>query len=166
VAASYNKFDRVIYGQSVYESLVNDNTAEPTDTNYWRIYQNYFTGVDTRIMYNSQTLVFEYALNTRFGATFRQPPLQSDIYITTNTPPSRVFQVGADESLSSTVRLNGSSEFVVDSYSYTPFKNLVINIPIAVYDGLSSDVAAREKIVRYFADKYIIAGIIYKIQTY
>jgi len=166
VTGSYNKFGRVIYGQSVFESLSDGNTALPTDASYWRVYQLYFTGTDTRIKYNAQTLVLEYALNTRFQSSFRQPPLQSDIYITVNEPPNRVFQVGADERLSSNVGYTISSEHVVNSYTFTEFYNMVVNVPIAVYDGLSSDAAARTPILRYFIDKYIPAGIIYEIQTY
>lgn len=166
VPGSYNKFDRVIYGQSVYESLININTAEPTDTAYWRLYQLYFAGTDTRIMYNAQTLVLEYALNTRFQTSFRQPPLQSDIFLTVNQPQNRVFQVAGDEGLSSNVRYDGSSENVVNSYTFASFFNLEINVPVATYNSLSTDVAAREKIIRYFADKYIPAGILYTIITY
>jgi len=163
---SYNKFDRVIYGQSVYESLVNSNTAVPTDTSKWRVYELHFLGVEDRLKYNGQSLVLNYALNDRFGTNYRQPPLQSDIYFTTNTPVVDVFLIGGDEANSSLVYLDSSSEFIVNSYIFVSFNNFVIRIPVAVYTGLSTDALAREKIVRGFVDQILPAGITYTIQTY
>ena len=162
----YNKFDRVIYGQSVYESLSDNNNAEPTDAAYWRLYQLFFTGVDTRVKYNGERLVLEYGLNDRFQSTFRQPPAQSDIYITVNEPSARVFQIGATEKNSSLVYSNKSSEYVVNSYTFATFYNAVVNIPTATFEAISDDVDAREKIVRGFIDKILPAGIIYQVQTY
>jgi hypothetical protein len=163
---SYNKFDRVIYGQSVYESLYDTNTAVPTDTSKWRLYQLHFLGVEDRLKYNGQVLVLDYAINDRFNTNFRQPPLQSDIYFTINTPAVDVFIVGGDESNSSTILEMISSEYVINSYSFTAFTNFVINIPVAVYNALSTDPAARDKIVRGFVDEILHAGLKYSIQTY
>ena len=166
VSSSYSLGDRVIYGQSVYESLTDGNTGTPTDASTWQLYQLYFKGVDERIMYTGQTLVFEYALNSRFLTNFRQPPLQSDIYISVNAPVASVFQIGYGERYSSSVLYNTSTEYIVDDYSFVTFKNMVIHVPVAVYDALSTDVAAREKIIRNFAQKYSVAGILFEIQTY
>lgn len=166
VSASYNKGYRVIYGQSVYESLYDDNTTVPTDSNNWRLYQLFFLGVDDRIRYNGELLVLEYAVNARFKTNFRQPPLQSDIYFTVNTKTAGVFIVGGNESNSSISYFNGSFDFIINSYSFSDFYNFAVNIPVAVFEALSDDVNAREKIVRGFIDKIIPAGIIYNIVTY
>lgn len=162
-AGTYVYRARVIYGQTVYESLTDGNTAVPTDTNYWRVYQDYFIGVDERLTYNHQKLVLEYALNTRFGTTFNQPPTLSDIYITTNAPGAGVFIVGANEEESSNVFADTSSEFVINSYSFADFFNFTINVPIAVYTALGS---AADSVIRNFVDKYNSAGITYNIVTY
>lgn len=164
--ASYSKGDKVIYGQSVYESLIDSNTNTPTDTTTWRLYQNSFLGVEDRVKYNGQLLVLDYAVNDRFGTNFRQPPLQSDIYFSINTPVAGVFVVGGDEMNSSITFLQSSSDFIIDSYSFVTFFNFVVNVPVAVWTELSADVNARDKILRNFIDPILPAGIRYEIQTY
>jgi len=167
VLVVYSQYNRVRYGQSIYESLIDGNTYNPTDSNYWRVYQEYFVGVDERILYNSKVLVLEYALNTRFGSTFNQPPIQSDIFLTVNTIPSRPFQVGSDEFNSSVTYSDKSLEFVVNEY-FAPVAtaNLNINVPIALFNSLANDDNTRTNIIRTFADKYVPAGILYTIITY
>ena len=167
VLVVYSQYDRVRYGQSIYESLIDGNTYNPTDLNYWRVYQEYFVGVDERIMYNSKTLVLEYALNTRFGSTFNQPPLQSDIYLTVNSIPTKPFQVGNVGFQSSVTYSDKSLEFVVNEYfAPTDTFNLNINVPIALFNSLANDDNTRTNIIRNFADKYVPAGILYTIITY
>jgi hypothetical protein len=164
---TYNTGNRVIYGQSVYESIADGNTALPTDVTKWRVYQPFFIGTDERIMYNHIKLVLEYALNRRFQTVFRQPPLISDIYITTNIRTTNPFIVGIDESESSVVFYDTSSEFIVNSYAFgAAFFNYTVNVPLAVYNGVSADPAAREKIFRIFIDQYNTIGLNYNIITY
>jgi hypothetical protein len=165
-AGTYNKFDRVIYGQSVYECIVATTTATPTTATDWRVYLDYFVGVDERIKYNHIKLTLEFALNRRFGTTFNQPPTLSDIYITTNSPNTNVFIVGANEDESSIVYSGNGREFVIDSYGFSTFNNYTINIPTAVYTALGSTSGEREATVRNFADKYNTVGLSYNIATY
>lgn len=165
-AGSYSKFQRVIYGQLVYESLADSNTALPTDTDFWRVYQTSFIGVDERVMYNHIKLTLEWALNKRFGTTFRQPPLVSDIYITTNVIPNPPFLIGGIEENSSISYADGSEEFIINSYSFTGYYNYSINVPVAVWTALSSVSSARDTIIRNFVDLYNTAGITYNIITY
>lgn len=165
-AGSYNLGDRVIFGQSVYESLVSANTAVPTDAAKWKLYQLYFLGVDDRIKYNGQSLVLDYATNQRFKTNFRQPPLQSDIYFTVNTPSAGVFVVGGDELNSSISWADRSDEFIINLYSFTSFYNMTVHVPIAVFTALSTDAAAREKIISGFIDNILPSGIRYNIITY
>lgn len=165
-AGTYTKGIRVIYGQSVYEVIVASTTAIPTTVSDWRIYLDYFIGVDERIKYNHIKLTLEYALNKRFGTTFNQPPTLSDIYIDVNTPNTNVFIVGANEDESSVVYSGNSSEFVIDDYSFSVFNNYTINIPIAVYTDLGATDNERNSIIRNFADKYNTIGLNYNIQTY
>lgn len=166
VAANYSKGDRVKYGQSVYESLTDDNTEVPTNEAAWRMYELFFIGTDERIKYNGQRLVLEYALNKRFGTNFRQPPLQSDIYFEVYPPVADVFIIGGDENNSSTIFLNRSSEFIINDYSFGDFVNFAIYIPVAVWTDLSADAGARDKIISNFVNNYLPAGIKYEIITY
>lgn len=157
----------VLYGQSVYECIVQGPTYEPpTNANDWRLYLEYFTGVDERILYNHVKLTLEYSLNKRFNAQFNQPPAVSDIYITTNTPEINVFVVGAIEDESSVVYNGNSEQVVIDSYSFVALYNYTINIPIAKYTVLGTTDAEREATLRNFADKYNTIGLKYNIITY
>jgi hypothetical protein len=165
-AGSYSKFQRVIYGQSVYESLSDSNTALPTNTDFWRVYQNNFIGVDERVKYNHVKLTLEWAINKRFGTTFRQPPLISDIYFVTNVVPNPPFLVGGIEENSSIVYANGSEQFIINAYSFTGYYNFSIYVPVAVWTALSTVTSARDTIIRNFVDLYNTAGITYNIITY
>lgn len=166
VAGVYAKYDQVIYNKAVYESLEDGNSAVPTDVTKWRIIQTNYIGVDERILYNGGKLALEYALNKWFDTTFLQPPLVSDIYLTTNPTTLSVFRVGISEEESSSVAAFSSSENVFNDYVFSPNIGLTINIPIAVFNALGADDATREAIVRNFADKYVITGVFYDIQTY
>jgi hypothetical protein len=157
----------VLYGQSVYECIVQGPTYEPpTNANDWRLYLEYFTGVDERILYNHVKLTLEYALNKRFNAQFNQPPAVSAIYITTNTPKTNVFVVGSNEEESSVVYNGNSEQTVINSYNFDDFQNYNINIDIGVYTQLGTTDAEREATVRNFTDKYNTIGLNYKIITY
>lgn len=157
----------VRYGKSIFRSEVDANTSEPTFSNTWTLITDNYLGTDFRLALRGEKLVLEYALNVWFGTTFLQPPLQSETYITTNTVLSTpVFRVGANEAESSNVSTLGSSEFVVNDYSFSAQANMAINIPQAVYDSLGASDDVREAIVRNFADRYVNAGIIYTINPY
>ena len=167
IATAYSKGNRVIYKGAVYESLTNSNTGnQPIEGQYWTLYQKNFIGVAERVYYNGQKIVLEWALNKWFNTTFRQPPLVSDIFIDTNTPALTCFIVGYDNSNSSAVFSDRSSEPISYAYNTPFFQNATINIPIMVYTALDAVAVNREKIVRNFADLYFPAGITYNIATY
>lgn len=164
---TYAAGDRSVYKGSAYESLSSGNLNHlPTDPIYWMKVQKNFIGIEERLMYNGNTLIFTYAINKYFGTTFRQPNNVSDIYITVNVKPPQVFTVGYSEAGSSKVYAYKSSEFIIDDYHYANYVNMSILVPSAVFTALDSDPLNREKIIRSFADRYIIAGVIYKIETY
>lgn len=162
----YKKYDRVLYKQKVYESLIDNNTAPPTLQASWMVVQQNFIGVFERVLYNGNRLIFEYAINKYFGTRFRQPPNRSDIYTATYPKPFSVFVVGGSEGNSSVVFANRSSEYVIDAYDFNSFYNLTIFVPQGVFNALDPSAANCEKIIRNYADQYIIAGIIYEIKTY
>lgn len=166
-AGGYNKYDRVVYNKVVYESLIDSNTSLPTDKTAWFIVQANFIGLSERMMYNGHTLTLTYAMNKWFGTTFRQPPSVSDIYIENNEVPIALFRSAATESNSSKVSTLTSSEFIANAdYDATPFKNFTIKVPVAVYNALDTDMINNENIFRSFVNKYVAAGILYKIETY
>lgn len=167
ISTTYSKGNRVIYRYSVYESNVNGNLSnDPLNTTYWSKIQDSFIGILERLKYNGNVLVLTYALNKYFGTTFRQPNNVSDIYLVANARPVSVFLVGDTEAQSSSIYYNTSTEFVVNAYSFAGYTNMNIMIPLAVFNALDTDPANREKIVRNFADQYIIAGVTYTVITY
>jgi hypothetical protein len=165
-AGTYAKYAQVKYNKSVYESLKAGNTDAPTVTASWKLVQQNFIGLSERIYYTGQKLTLEYAMNKWFGTTFRQPNLQSDIYITNNALAISVFRIAADEDSSSVVFNETSSELVINDYNFAVAYNFTVNCPVAVYNALSAVAGNREKIFRAFVDKYVPAGITYNIVTY
>jgi hypothetical protein len=167
-AGTYAKNELVKYGKSIFQSIENGNTTEPTFSNKWRLVSENFLGSDFRLEIRGEKLNLEYALNTWFGTVFRQPNIGiSDIYLITNTvSPINVFRVGANEFESSKVFLNMSDEFVINYYDFSIQYNLTINVPLAFYNTLGSTNEIRNSIIRNFADKYINAGLTYQIITY
>jgi len=165
-AGTYAHLAKVVYGQSVYESLINGNTAIPTNSAYWRLYENTFIGVETRVKFNAQDLVLTYALNLRFGTTFRQPPSVSDIYISTQFVGVANFRSSDLENFSSNVSNFTSSEYIKNTDDITTYHNFIIYVPVAVYNALDPLMVNNENIIRSFVNQYIPVGLTYLIQTY
>ena len=170
-AGTYSKGDRVYYAKSIYESLIDSNTDAPTTDNWLKIVDN-FIGVDERILFRSEKIVFEYALNKWFN-TDSEPCVWSNIagdstiYISNNTVTTGFFRVGTSQDLSSYVGRELSSEPIGNDggifaiqYSYT------INLPTIVWTALGADDDIREQTIRNFADKYNVVGLFYNIVTY
>lgn len=165
---TYDKNVLVKHGKGIYQSIENNNNARPTNASKWRFVSENFLGSDFRLSITGEKLNLEYAINTWFGSTFRQPSVGiSDIYLTTNVLVDLpVFRVGINEFSSTSVRSDGSDQYVVNSYTFATQYNLTINVPIALFNSLGATNEIRTSIVRAFADKYINAGLTYKIQTY
>lgn len=163
---TYDKYDQVNYNKVIYESLVMNNTDVPTTTASWKIVQQNFIGLSERIYYNGQKLVLEYAMNKWFGTTFRQPPSQSDIYISSNSTAVAVFRSADSEAFSSVVFTDISSEYVINDYTFAVAYNFTIHCPVAVYNALDPNNINNDKIFRAFVDKYVPAGVTYNIVTY
>ena len=167
-AGTYEKNELVKYGKSIFQSIEDANTTQPTFSDKWRLVSDNFLGSDFRLAIRGEKLNLEYALNTWFGTTFRQPSVGvSDIFLETNpTSIINIFRVGDDEFTSSKVYANASSEFVINYYDFSEKYNLKINVPVAVYNSLGATDDIRLSIIRNFAGKYINAGLTYQIQTY
>ncbi|MBC7383025.1 MAG: hypothetical protein H7296_08530 [Bacteroidia bacterium] len=162
-----NRNQNVRYGKSVFQSLIDNNTSEPTMSSTWLLITDNFLGSDFRLAIRGERLIFEYAINAWFDTVFRQPTQLSDIYTTTNTILSvPVFRVGSSEQESSNVFSNTSSELVINDYNFNSQFNMTIWVPLAFFNSLGATSSLRESIIRNFADKYINAGIIYNCATY
>jgi hypothetical protein len=169
VSTHYSLGNRVIYNESVYECIlpVGTTTNNPSTTpSEWRLYENFFIGVDERILFNHSKIVLEYALNKRFNTIFKQPPLLSDIYITNEPISNAPFIVGYTEEFSSSSYSFFSNEFVIDSYSLSFVYNYTIYVPLSVFNSLGTTNTLREKVIRTFVDRYNTLGLFYKIITY
>jgi hypothetical protein len=165
-AITYAKYDQVIYKNVVYQSIVDGNNSSPLDATKWMQIQSNFIGLNERLNYNGQCLVLTYALNKWFGTIFRQPPLQSDIWIETNEIVAPVFRSGTAEAQSSKSGTTGSTEYVGLSDTIVDAINATIHVPVVTYNALDPTLTNNEKIFRNFADKYIPGGIVYTIVTY
>jgi hypothetical protein len=163
--STYAQGDKCIYFNSgeVYECVVPSTIAEPTTSTDWLKISDSFIGNDEIMQFNGSKLSLEYALNRRFYTNFLNPPSQSDIYISTINNNPLVFVIGANETNSSASYSNTSSEFIINSNTFTTINDFTIFVPTSVYSNLGTDA---EKIIRNFVDRYITFGLKYLIQTY
>lgn len=167
VSLSYVRTDRVIFSnKSVYECIL-DATAgiPPDDSVYWVKINDIFIGANERLKYNSQKIVFEYALNKYF-----QIPVSPFIYITNNfVVADNVFVMSNSGLTSSVMPLNSAYQInflgLVPAYA-TSVNDYTIYVPLAVYNALGTNAINRENAIRQFADKYNLAGIQYNVIAY
>lgn len=166
VSLSYVRTNRVIHtNKSVYECILNASAGiNPDNTTYWVKINDNFIGVDERILYNSQKIVFEYSLNKWFGAPSSSP----QIYIVNNTVAGSSFLLG-ETSLFSSVLANDSifsTTYLSDVYTPTAVYDYTIFVPVAVFNAQGTTTANRETAIRNFADKYNLIGMKYSVVTY
>jgi hypothetical protein len=169
VLTAYVVGDKVKYtDKSIYQCWVANTGNVPTDNNYWFKIQDKFVGIEPRMKYASNVLLFEWALNEWFGTTFVNTTGASDIYITQLYNHDTTFWIGYVENESSPVTYNE-----VDTFGYIQYTDLVattyefqINVPVAIWTALDSNLTNRDLIIRSFANTYVFAGINYKIVTY
>ena len=161
---------RTIYG--VYESLIDGNTGNPTtDTTKWEKILDSFIGIDEQVNFNSNKIVYEFALNRWFGTAFVQyanaayTPL-SDIYIVTGILVYTSFIVG--ETIGSYVGESASTGYVGETATFTSSSTYIftIYVPLSVYNSLGATDTIRDKSFRFFADRLLPAGCTYVITTY
>lgn len=156
--------DRVRYGYAIYECIQNSTLIIPTDTNYWLLINKDFVGVDARRKFNSQKIVLEYVLNLYLNTTATTLPL---IYTTRNAVDTNGFYLGVDGDsafgeLGTEINQN---DYLGTSYTLGQYA-MTIYVPLAIYNSLATTAADREKRVRNIADKYVVAGINFDVQTF
>lgn len=162
----YNPLDKVIYtDNAVYECLqVGTLGINCLNTNYWNKVNDTYIGADERIKYHSQIITLEYILNKNFNNL----SATDQIYIVNESISSSNFIMGRNAIYSSDLAKvsNFSTSFMGLSPTFPVQYNMTIMFPLALYTSLNTTISNRSLIVRNLVDKYILAGIIYKIQTY
>lgn len=176
-ATAYAVGNQVKYtDKAIYQCWVASTGNLPTNTNFWFKIQDNFVGIEPRIKYNAQHLLFEWALNEWFGTTFVNVPGSSNIFIDAATADLGAFYVGLTETESSYVVFDEpeATAFIQALNLTTAGISFTINVPIAVANALTTETANtvpnisqnRENIIRQIADLYNYAGITYNVITY
>lgn len=164
--SAYVRTDRVVYSdRKVYECILNASAGiTPANTTYWVKVNDNFIGASERVKYNSQKILFEYALNKWFFVD----PAADQIYIENNIVNGSFFLLGGQDGLTSSKLANNSvdsSSYLGNAYTPTLY-DYTIYVPLAVFNAQGSTTANREQAIRNFADKYNLAGMIYNVVTY
>jgi hypothetical protein len=177
-ATAYAVGNQVKYtDKAIYQCWVASTGNLPTNTNFWFKIQDNFVGIEPRMKYNAQHILFEWALNEWFGTTFVNVPGSSDIWIGPGSPSDVVLYVGFTEVNSSLIVYgNGEAQTFIQAINIANTGDeFSINVPIAVANALTipptTDIAPNistnnEKIIRQIADLYNYAGITYDVITY
>lgn len=163
-ATAYVIGDIVYYtDRGVYKCIEATTGNIPTNTTYWFKMLDNRIGVRERIRYNSQKILFEYALNRWFDV----PSADPQIYIQNNNIYGTAFLLGGSGETSSTMADNYvfQNYYLGNSYTYES-DDFTIFVPLAVFNALDSNNTNRENIVRGFADNYVLAGMTYNVATY
>lgn len=175
---------RVIYiNRGVYEctATASGSLQTPLDITHWELINTNYIGASERVQYNSQRILYEYALNRWFqtnayGNWSTNNPFFGWIYIKNNSVGINSFVLGQTGQYSSDMYTNSSSANMLNhpgsggsnTYCYT------INVPISVANKMdpgntySVPTASPNtiNIVKSFADTINQVGFIYNVVTY
>lgn len=158
----YNRYHTVKYGKQIYYSTINDNIDIFPGNDGWELITNNFIGADDRVYFDGTKLLFEYAINTYFGTVYQpNTTLNSEIYVETLPTTLKGFKVGATEHVSDSVLYTNSTGYI----KLTDNEPTQYNLIIWVKDmGLPDKPTEGE--IKNFAIKYIVAGVVFKIEGY
>lgn len=156
----YNKSIYICTTSSTYTGFVNLSDFDKLQDN--------FLGVSERIKYNSQKILFEYAMNTWFSVPNFNIPYP--IFITNNFIQAETIFLMGGSSETSSLMANSSINSVdymgnVPNYIGINF-DFTINVPLDLFDTLGTTTINKENTIRQFADKYNLAGTTYNVITY
>lgn len=161
--------------QQIYESQSNGNSGNSIDNiNFWVNVSPNPIGVEERSKMYCGRMVFEYALNTWFGTTFRQPNFAgtslSDIYITTNGYQSPLLYISPVDFNAGHFGPNGSTGFISpdDTPGFYATNQYTVHVPSAFYATLPGYTGAgtADNFIRKQVDKYGCFGLDYNIVQY
>ena len=169
ITSAYTLSNRVIYiDRGAYE-CISGTTAGivPFNSNFWRKINDNYIGAKERVLYNSQKIIYEYALNRWFQTGVNNPYPGNGIYIETLVTDSTTFLLGSDGPNSSDLVSNSiyaesylGNGLINNIYDYT------IWVPNAVYNALGPNITFRENTIRSVADNYNLAGMQYTVSGY
>lgn len=161
---NYVAGDQVVYTfRRVYTCIAANINQQPdlsVSSTYWVMTNPNYVGIREKIKYNSQKILFEYALNKWFQS--------SGIFINNNAIDGSRFLMANSSGLSSTMAKTStySTDYLGSTYTAPSQYAFTIFVPIAVYNALSPNASQRESIIRSFADLYVLGGMMYDVQTY
>lgn len=173
IGLPYSSTDIVIYSNKKVYQCIKDAIAgiEPTDSVYWVLINDNFIGARERVVYNSRKIVLEYALNKWFRVPYSLPWQGADhltqIWIENNNINGNFMLMGETGETSSAMSAQSINSTSFMGEAFTPNQyDFTIWVPIAVFNAQGSTDPNREQAIRNFADKYILAGIKYFVDTY
>ena len=153
---AYTVGQRVQYGESIFMcEVANAGNIPLLNLDKWSLVALDWIGTDERVQITGQKKLLEFELNKRFKKTFRQSPVNSDIYIE-NKAPLVVFVIGLVDN-SSAVYNSGMGDAIYDNPIILT-DNFIVWIPVAII--------TQTEAVRKEVEKYVNAGLIFSIQTY
>lgn len=160
---TYNTGDRVIGADKrVYQALQTTVGHFIDDPNYWVLVNHNFMGARERILYNSQKIVLEYALNKWFFVT-----ASPFIYITTNATAGNLFLLGETGKYSSPMAEYSGNQVAFLGQSYTVVQyDFTVYVPNLLFNAIATSTDNSERVVRNFVDQYCLAGIKYNVIPY
>lgn len=161
--SAYTTGDRVIYtNRGVYENISGSTGTAPTVTTAWRQISTNYIGVNERVKYNSQKLLFEHALNSNFQT--------SGIFIANSGITASGFIIGETSDYSTAIgetTVPTSAAYITATFQGLNKTCYTIHVPNSCFTGLSSvNDTERVNIVRNFADQYNIAGMQYSVSGF
>lgn len=172
--STYSKGDVVMYlDYQLYIAIQDVPIMTPCiDTSYW-VLASQNVGLRQRSAVTGQKLLLEWVLNKHYGTTFRQPAIgTSDIYVAGIAIDTNYFVAGIDGTESSFAAISGEDavQFVGTAYTYES-ESLIIYVPNATLDAITQGSEAppyplAQKVVLFYAYKFIFAGIIAKVEGY
>lgn len=155
----------VYFDNAVYEAIqTNINTPPDLYPDYWFKVQDVFIGVEERLKYNSQIIVYEYALNN----WFRNVGATDQIYIQNNVTNTDFFLMGESSVLSSSMSVlsTASTDFMGVVYTPGAQYDYTIMVPAALFATMGATTQDRENAIRNIANKYNMAGMQYSVATF
>lgn len=164
----FTKGDVIKYSKGIYVCIQTFSFTGVVDLTKFNKLQDNFLGVEERIKYNSQKILFEYAMNKWFSVPNSYIP--DPIFITNNFIQSEtIFLMGGSSETSSVMPNNSvySVDYMgnVPAYIAATF-DFTINVPLDLFNTLGTTTTNKENTIRQFADKYNLAGTTYNVITY
>lgn len=159
------------YNRANYYCIKGNLNKQPDiNPDYWYKLQDVYIGLNERVAYSAQKMIFEYALNQYFNSS---PTAMPNIYITnTANLPNDIFVYNYDfpyndggfysyaYSVSNQTQFSYAYGYSIQEYSFEVF------VPTAIFSALDSNPTYAENILRNYIDKYNTTSVKYKINTY